>query len=1451
MVFRSTRRPRGAHAHFSKQRPVQRGGRSGGWTSRINRLTRTSLHVESLESRALLTATSLADVPIHLPEQFQLFNPSGYLTGPSNQTPIQVAEDYLRANTDALGLLPADLNNYFVTTNYVTQSTGATTLTFQQSLNGLPVANANFNITVAADGRLLSVAGGFVQGLSGQSHPGPVASLTAPAAISSVATTLEINLDDPPKLVGNLPNGVESYRADGLSLDDIPATMRYLAGPNNTVELVWNMTVRTPDSSHWYSLDVDAGSGEVLHAVDFVSHANYEVFAAPNRSPLDSDRTIETDPHIIAPSPSLVPSPFGWHDTNGADGAEFTITNGNNVNAYADRDADNQPDAGSQPDGGPALDFTGALVPIDFNSEPDTYTAAAVTNLFYWNNISHDVHYLYGFDEAARNFQVNNYGRGGLGNDAVNAEAQDGLGFNNANFATPPDGIAPRMQMFEFNLTTPNRDGDFDAEIIIHEYGHGVSNRLTGNGFGLGALQSRGMGEGWSDWWSLMFTQKSADETTNGRGVGNYALGLPSTGPGVRDFRYDFDIGNLNLETFLHYGVGPGQSVQFHSAGTRWAAALWDITHQFTQKYGYESNIYNSTSDAGNIRALHLIMNALKIQPLNPTFIQARDAVLSADMLLYGGANQFEIWTAFARRGLGVDASTPNSESVLLTTSFDIPEGLLPIISMGPDVAQLEGNSGTTNVVFSVSLASNQNNQLVTVAYTTLDGTAIAGEDYIAQSGTVTFQPDGSLSRSITVQVLGDLNVEGNETFLVQLGAASNGVVGRAEATGTILNDDVDLSINDLTVVEGNFGTTLAAISVSATGAVNQQITVNFATSSGTAVGGTDYVPTAGIVTMTPGSPTGTILVPIVNDTFNEANESFFVLLSSASNANIVRGVGTVTIIDNDPLPAFYVNDAYVSTISADFVGAMFTIGIDNRSGRDVSIHYTTVDHTAKAGESYVAQSGDLTFVPGVSTIQVTVPVLGSAVYEPNEQFFLDLSSPSHATIADGRGMGTIIFGTPPPQQYIVDDGDPGFSTNNGWTSLTNLLAYQLDYMYHAAGNGSAAANWNFNGLANGTYEVFTRWSHFSNRATNAPYTILDGQTPLATVLVNQQAAPVGDHVAGITWQSLGSYTITNGILNVRLTDAANGFVTADAVRIVSAGSITQAPEIDVAGLEHSIGAGDTTPSIADGTNFGETLITTDGAVHKLTITNTGNADLVLTGSPAVQLSGTNPGDFVVVSQPSGTVVPGGSTTFDVMFHPTATGPRQAVVSIANNDGNEGLYQFVIGGTGSATVPGASPLQNTALPVDVNADSLVTPRDALIVINELLRSTVSQASVVPAAATASSATYFPDVDGNGVISPRDVLMVINYLLVPPTAQPVAAPAAAPAVQAFVVDEAIGEVVEPEPALVASASTPLASTATKTAVPAGENELLVASSVEAAFAADDSDEAEDEFAFYLD
>src|SRR6185436_9935389 len=173
-------------------------------------------------------------------------------------------------------------------------------------------------------------------------------------------------------------------------------------------------------------------------------------------------------------------------------------TRGNNVDAATDKNGDDSPDLPRPQGVGAARVFD---FPLDLTKAPSTYSDAAVVNLFYWNNFMHDKLYELGFTEAAGNFQVSNFGRGGVGGDPVFADAQDGGGTDNANFLALPDGFPGLMQMYVFTGPNPDRDGDLDAEIICHEYTHGLSSRLVGGGVGFFALQSGGMGEGWSDFY--------------------------------------------------------------------------------------------------------------------------------------------------------------------------------------------------------------------------------------------------------------------------------------------------------------------------------------------------------------------------------------------------------------------------------------------------------------------------------------------------------------------------------------------------------------------------------------------------------------------------------------------------------------------------------------------------------------------------------------------------------------------------------------------------------------------------------------------------------------------------------------------------------------------------------------------------------------------------------------
>ena len=633
------------------------------------------LAIERMEARRLLTAA-----PFYIPTTTMWTNGQQFLTGANAGAPIDVATQFLEGHASRFGLTVDAIRNSKVTDQYTDADTGITHIYLRQQVGGLEVQNTSIGIHLTSSGEVITASSSFVPVFDSEGFTSALSQEmrfgALDAALSAMAQ-LDLPLDVGPNPSGysespNTPDQATLLRIPGLSLDDIQARLVWIPNEAAGLDLSWEMVARTPDGEHWYHMGVDASTGELRMLWDWVEHATYNVLPIPTESPADGSFELVMDPHTAAP----MASPFGWHDTNGVAGAEFTTTIGNNVDAHLDRNGDDVADAGSRPDGGAGLNFNATFNP---SLSPAQNANVAVTNLFYWNNVLHDVHYLYGFTPAAGNFQTNTYFLGGLGNDAVQADAQDaadnGSG-NNAFFGTPPDGTPPRMLMYEFTATTPRRDSALDSTIITHEYGHGVSNRLTGgpaNASALNALQSGGMGEGWSDWWSLMFRQSSATETLDARGVGMYVLGQPDNGIGIRNYRYDFDIANQPLETFLNFGTGVGQSTQVHATGTRWSSTLWDLNHLLIQKYGYEPNIFNSNSSAGNIRALRLVMEALKLQPANPSFVQARDAILAADTALNGGNNHREIWTAFARRGLGEGATTLSASSSGLTTSFTIP----------------------------------------------------------------------------------------------------------------------------------------------------------------------------------------------------------------------------------------------------------------------------------------------------------------------------------------------------------------------------------------------------------------------------------------------------------------------------------------------------------------------------------------------------------------------------------------------------------------------------------------------------------------------------------------------------------------------------------------------------------------------------------------------------------
>lgn len=585
-----------------------------------------------------------------------------------------------------------------ITNEHTSRTSGIRHVYVRQTIDGLEIYGTESSVHFDNTGKVLVEHNNFLADPRATIKSSSQA-ISARQAITSVAGQMGYrvqNLEQIKNIGGKSKAAI--FNKAGISSEEIPVRLMYYYREEIGTQLVWELSIAEKTSADWWNFRVDAVTGAIIdkdnwtvscnilgdhadhvHATDapapFIGPmrepaqankglsamvapptARYRVYAMPVESPNYGTRTLVTNPeHLTA-------SPYGWHDTNGDDTPEYTNTRGNNVDAYDDDNANNSPDGkyAFSPGGNLVFDF-----PLNTTySSGDQSENAAITNLFYWSNIIHDVTYMYGFDEVSGNFQHNNYGNGGAGNDPVNAEAQDGSGSCNANFSTPTDGNRPRMQMYVCNT----RDGDLDNAVIVHEYGHGISNRLTGGPAASSCLQNQEqMGEGWSDYYSLMLTMEPGDAGPDYRGVGTWLIGEGPGGPGIRVYPYSTDFA-INPHTYddIKTAVAP------HGVGEVWATMLWEMTWEIMATVPYSPDFYNG--NGGNNISLALVTEGLKLQPCSPGFVDGRDAILAADQALFGGAYQCAIWEAFARRGLGFSASQGSSSSKSDgTEAFDLP----------------------------------------------------------------------------------------------------------------------------------------------------------------------------------------------------------------------------------------------------------------------------------------------------------------------------------------------------------------------------------------------------------------------------------------------------------------------------------------------------------------------------------------------------------------------------------------------------------------------------------------------------------------------------------------------------------------------------------------------------------------------------------------------------------
>ena len=627
---------------------------------------------------------------------------AGFAQDISKTAALQMVAD----NSKKIGLTTENIANSFVTSAYHNKISGADLVYLQQSYKDLPVYNKILTLAFK-NGVLVNKAGmhlGSPEKLSKGASANPL--IAAENAVRTAMQAKKISMPAGFSSISSSATRVVFAKVPGVTAENIEVELMWVPNhDNSSLKLAWQVYLIPATTSDYWMIRVDAANSQVIDennltvycnfddngkhdhtancsnsdAINFftakaeqpaespliVNGASYRVVPYPAESPNHPGgaHTLKTDPWTIAPGNA---TSLKWH----SDGTnDWTYTRGNNAWAYHDRNNANNGDPSRSAQSSTTPD------PLTFDFTPDYSVAPTqttpvqnqqfnITNLFYWNNVIHDLVYQYGFDEVSGNFQVNNQGRGGLGNDYVRAEAQDGSGTNNANFATPADGQLPRMQMYLWS-GNPQKDGDVDNGIIVHEFGHGISNRLAGGPTVSGCVDNaEQMGEGWSDYYSLMATHDWATAQLNDgfskpRGIGTYALGQATTGLGIRSQRYCTNFAVNNKTYTASIPAAP------HDRGEIWCATLWDMTWNIIQQTGtINPNLFNAAGAGGNSIALKLVTEGLKLQGCDAGFLDGRDGILAADQLLYNGAYHCAIITAFARRGMGYDAVQGSANSV-------------------------------------------------------------------------------------------------------------------------------------------------------------------------------------------------------------------------------------------------------------------------------------------------------------------------------------------------------------------------------------------------------------------------------------------------------------------------------------------------------------------------------------------------------------------------------------------------------------------------------------------------------------------------------------------------------------------------------------------------------------------------------------------------------------------
>ncbi len=653
--------------------------------------------------------------------------------------PFLIVGRYLKEHSEAFGHGAEVLRSARILRDYTSPVSGLRTVTWQQYLVGIPVFEAVLTASLTDAGGLIALSTQFIPDTVRAAATGPARRrtidatprITARQAAAAACESIGESFTSEAFLSRRLsPRGwVESQELIRAgSSQPFNADLVWFPTGTDKLRLCWRLIVQNR-SGNVFQVLVDAGTGklQVRHSWSHgFAPGVFRVFPSDSPSPFSpghpQNSATNQPMDLSTPAPEFTnqldvtfttnaASPAGWIN----DSAAFNFQNttvGNNVDAHLDLFDENPaydgavaapPEArppGALTNGAVHFHFTADLGQPPFgatNAPATTNQKAAVVNAFYWGNWMHDRLWTLGFNEAAGNFQHDNFGRGGVGGDPVLVDVQNkaALGNRNSGYfsASPADGTPVRISLALWNGPSPERDGAFDVEVFLHEYVHLLTTRRVGHGVGLSSDQALGLAEGWSDFVSLCLLSEPGDDFGGAFAYGafsTYRWSALNPTPLTQNYHYGMrrypystnmarnpltfnDLDAFDATGHLAVAVSPAfqpydpfaYSFEPHCIGEIWGVTLWEFFANMVQKHGFA---------AGREMVLRTVLEGMSLCPPNPTLIQARDALVLSDRVLTGGSNWTELWRAFAKRGMGWSAPEPIVVGVpRVTAAFDLP----------------------------------------------------------------------------------------------------------------------------------------------------------------------------------------------------------------------------------------------------------------------------------------------------------------------------------------------------------------------------------------------------------------------------------------------------------------------------------------------------------------------------------------------------------------------------------------------------------------------------------------------------------------------------------------------------------------------------------------------------------------------------------------------------------